>query len=443
MNKGTIVEIFQGPAPCPTPFMCSKDRGQRRTSLFISSRRRCRPLRVAVHKRQGEMSTPAQCHSYAIGTEVSTAQRRSYPARRGIGACATPLICNRNRGEHCTTLFISDAEAFRHLSRVLRTRCAGVSSPAAGSAHQVRRVSSPARVCAHQMRGGLVTCRGFPAPSARETSACRELCAPGVPGFRQLPPFVSTRQTPTCEGHPIEPLQGSGLESAATQGGASLTLGFVIEPRWGTGGEVLLKTGRLHNTYEAPAVKRQNVPYGKNLMFFRSNSYRHRQAPTHSGRSLLSFRLAQVLSAPNTYSGSAVAERRCCDRRSPRPRNSSVPSYRPIRRADSRREGGPLRSFSYYWVRVRGRQASVLFQVGSWVQIEGQERVSNQCEWLPGTWLWTYWAVEAAFVRYHGLPRSGAARPLRLQLCGWLTHTCPQTFTNWASLKGCLLCNMK
>ena len=242
MNKGTIVETFQGPAPCPTPFMCSKDRGQRRTSLFISSRRRCRPLRVAVHKRQGEMSTPAQCHSYAIGTEVSTAQRRSYPARRGIGACATPLICNRNRGEHCTTLFISDAEAFRHQSRVLRTRCAGVSSPAAGSAHQVRRVSSPARVCAHQMRGGLVTCRGFPAPSARETSACRELCAPGVPGFRQLPPFVSTRQTPTCEGHPIEPLQGSGLESAATQGGASLTLGFVIEPRWGTGGEVLPAT---------------------------------------------------------------------------------------------------------------------------------------------------------------------------------------------------------
>ena len=45
----------------------------------------------------------------------------------------------------------------------------------------------------------------------------------------------------------MEPLQGSGSEPASTQGGASLTLGSVIEPRWGSGGEALLKTGRLHN----------------------------------------------------------------------------------------------------------------------------------------------------------------------------------------------------
>ena len=32
----------------------------------------------------------------------------------------------------------------------------------------------------------------------------------------------------------IQPLQGWGFGLAHTQGGASLTLGFVIEPRWGS-----------------------------------------------------------------------------------------------------------------------------------------------------------------------------------------------------------------
>jgi hypothetical protein len=32
----------------------------------------------------------------------------------------------------------------------------------------------------------------------------------------------------------------------------ALTLGSVIEPRWGSGGEALLKMDWLHNTYEAP-----------------------------------------------------------------------------------------------------------------------------------------------------------------------------------------------
>ena len=49
------------------------------------------------------------------------------------------------------------------------------------------------------------------------------------------------------DGAVIEPFRVSGSEPASTQGGASLTLGSVIEPRWGSGGEALLKTGRLHN----------------------------------------------------------------------------------------------------------------------------------------------------------------------------------------------------
>ena len=115
-----------------------------------------------------------------------------------------------------------------------------------------------------------------------------------------------------------------------------------------------------------------------------------------------------------------------------------MPSFRPNQNDDSMRakKAAALGQF----VAGSGEEQTYLL-VNSRSLLTERKRTSNQSEGLPGTWLWTFGAVEAASIGVL-LSRSSSARPSRLQLCGGLARFPPQLLTNRSWSKGVFLFSM-